>query len=202
MSIKNPRPQKVNPLFTFFPLSSKTLGRKDMSKKYRLITRSDLDGIVCASLLKEARHDRGDPVRSTPRTCRDGVIKASPNDILTNLPYHPEAHLVSLRPPRERKRAREGCAQEHSHQRPHRAQRRFRHLPPLRRRGKIPQHHARADGCNQPHRLRQAHDERYSQPRRLGDARLPHGQPHGAGPLPRLPHFQLPADDVAGRHPA
>lgn len=64
-----------------------------MSKKYRMITRSDMDGIVCAALLKEL--DMIDEIKFVhPKDMQDGLIEVTSNDILTNLPYHPNAHMV------------------------------------------------------------------------------------------------------------
>lgn len=56
------------------------------SKKYRLITRSDMDGLVCAVLLK----DLGivDEVTfAHPKDMQDDQVEVSANDISTNLPY-------------------------------------------------------------------------------------------------------------------
>src|SRR3954465_15175253 len=64
-----------------------------MSAKYRLITRSDLDGIVCASLLKELGMIE-DVQFAHPKDMQDGLIEVTSNDIITNLPYHPKAHMV------------------------------------------------------------------------------------------------------------
>ena len=65
-----------------------------MSQKYRLITRSDLDGIVCASLLREAGVV-GDEIKfAHPKDMQDGTLEVTPQDIITNLPYHPKAHMV------------------------------------------------------------------------------------------------------------
>src|SRR3954469_1407141 len=64
-----------------------------MPQKYRLITRSDLDGIVCAALLREA--GMIDEITfAHPKDMQDGTITVTPNDIITNLPYHPDAHIV------------------------------------------------------------------------------------------------------------
>lgn len=55
---------------------------------YRLITRSDMDGLVCAVLLKElGLVNQIDFVH--PKDMQDGLIEAGPNDISTNLPYVP-----------------------------------------------------------------------------------------------------------------
>lgn len=55
-------------------------------KKYRLITRSDMDGLVCGVLLKEL--DLIDDVTfAHPKDMQDGLIDVGPDDITTNLPY-------------------------------------------------------------------------------------------------------------------
>lgn len=64
-----------------------------MSEKYRLITRSDMDGIVCAALLREI--GMIDEVKyAHPKDMQDGTIEVTGRDIITNLPYHPKAHIV------------------------------------------------------------------------------------------------------------
>lgn len=64
-----------------------------MSQKHRLITRSDLDGIVCAALLREA--GLVDEVKfAHPKDMQDGTIEVTSNDIITNLPHHPNAHII------------------------------------------------------------------------------------------------------------
>lgn len=61
-------------------------------KKYRLITRSDMDGIVCAALLKEL--DMVDEIIFVhPKDMQDGKVEVTGNDIITNLPYVPGVHL-------------------------------------------------------------------------------------------------------------
>ncbi len=63
-----------------------------MSKKYRLVTRSDMDGLVCAVLLKEL--DMIDEITFVhPKDMQDGKIEIGPNDITTNLPYVEGVHL-------------------------------------------------------------------------------------------------------------
>ena len=55
-------------------------------KKYRLITRSDMDGLVCAVLLK--KYGIIDDVKFVhPKDMQDGLIEVNENDISTNLPY-------------------------------------------------------------------------------------------------------------------
>ena len=64
-----------------------------MSKKYRLVTRSDMDGLVCAVILKQL--DLIDDIKFVhPKDMQDGSIEITENDITTNLPYVPQAHLV------------------------------------------------------------------------------------------------------------
>lgn len=61
--------------------------------KYRLVTRSDFDGLVCAVLLKHV--DMIDDIKFVhPKDMQDGKIEITNRDITTNLPYVPGAHLV------------------------------------------------------------------------------------------------------------
>jgi nanoRNase/pAp phosphatase (c-di-AMP/oligoRNAs hydrolase) len=62
-------------------------------RKYRLVTRSDFDGLVCAVLLK-ARGMIDDIMFVHPKDVQDGVIEITADDILTNLPYAPAAYMV------------------------------------------------------------------------------------------------------------
>src|SRR5690606_27047021 len=58
----------------------------DTDKKFRLITRSDMDGLVCAILLKEI--GMIDQITfAHPKDMQDGIIEVGPLDITTNLPY-------------------------------------------------------------------------------------------------------------------
>ena len=61
-------------------------------KKYRLLTRSDFDGLVCAILLKELGI-LGEIKFVHPKDMQDGIIEVTENDILTNLPYVSGCHL-------------------------------------------------------------------------------------------------------------
>jgi len=64
-----------------------------MALKYRLVTRSDFDGLVCAVLLKE--RDLIDKILFVhPKDMQDGRVIINDRDITTNLPYVPSAHLV------------------------------------------------------------------------------------------------------------
>ena len=61
--------------------------------KFRLVTRSDFDGLVCAVLLKEL--DLLDDIRFVhPKDMQDGKIDITARDITTNLPYVAAAHLA------------------------------------------------------------------------------------------------------------
>jgi len=61
--------------------------------KFRLVTRSDFDGLVCAVLLKEL--DLVDDILFVhPKDMQDGKVEISTRDITTNLPYVEGAHLV------------------------------------------------------------------------------------------------------------
>lgn len=64
-----------------------------MSNKYRLVTRSDMDGLVCAVILKQL--DMIDEIKFVhPKDMQDGKIEITSNDIITNLPYCKEAYMV------------------------------------------------------------------------------------------------------------
>ena len=62
------------------------------SFQYRLITRSDFDGLVCAALLRELQM-LADILFVHPRDMQDGLIEVTPRDIISNLPYVPDCHL-------------------------------------------------------------------------------------------------------------
>src|SRR3954466_16282566 len=61
------------------------------NRKYRLITRSDFDGLVCAVLLKKL--DLIDEIKFVhPKDMQDGKIPVTHRDITTNLPYVEGVH--------------------------------------------------------------------------------------------------------------
>lgn len=63
------------------------------NKKYRLVTRSDFDGLVCAALLKDL--DLIDDIKFVhPKDMQDGKIEITDQDITTNLPYVPGVYLA------------------------------------------------------------------------------------------------------------
>ena len=59
-------------------------------QKYRLVTRSDFDGLVCAVLLSELELI-DDILFVHPKDMQDGKIEITERDITTNLPYVPGA---------------------------------------------------------------------------------------------------------------
>ena len=62
-------------------------------EKFRLVTRSDFDGLVCAVLLNEL--NLIDDIKFVhPKDMQDGKIEISDRDITTNLPYVAAAHLA------------------------------------------------------------------------------------------------------------
>ena len=64
-----------------------------MTEKYRLVTRSDFDGLVCAVLLK----DLGilDDIKFVhPKDMQDKKVEVSARDITTNVPYIEGVHLA------------------------------------------------------------------------------------------------------------
>src|SRR5688572_24432233 len=64
-----------------------------MSEKFRLVTRSDFDGLVCAALLKQL--GLIDEITFVhPKDMQDGKIAVSARDITTNLPYVSGVHLA------------------------------------------------------------------------------------------------------------
>lgn len=61
--------------------------------KFRLVTRSDFDGLVCAVLLKDL--DMIDDILFVhPKDMQDGKIEITSNDITTNLPYVAGCHIA------------------------------------------------------------------------------------------------------------
>src|SRR5204863_5600523 len=64
-----------------------------MPDRYRLVTRSDFDGLVCAALLKEL--DRLEDILFVhPKDMQDGKVEIGPRVITTNLPYVPGVGLA------------------------------------------------------------------------------------------------------------
>ena len=64
-----------------------------MTDRYRLVTRSDFDGVASAVLLR-SRDLIDDILFVHPKDVQDGKVAITERDITTNLPYSPKAHLV------------------------------------------------------------------------------------------------------------
>jgi len=65
----------------------------ETNRKYRLVTRSDFDGLVCAVLLKHL--DMIEDIKFVhPKDMQDGKIEINGDDISTNLPYVPGVALA------------------------------------------------------------------------------------------------------------
>ena len=64
-----------------------------MHSKYRLVTRSDFDGLVCGMLLREL--GMIDDIKFVhPKDMQDGTVSITDRDIITNLPFVPGCHLA------------------------------------------------------------------------------------------------------------
>jgi nanoRNase/pAp phosphatase (c-di-AMP/oligoRNAs hydrolase) len=74
-----------------------------LDRSYRLVTRSDFDGLVCAALLKELNL-LDDVLFVHPKDVQDGKIELTADDITTNLPYRPEVALAFDHHSSERRR--------------------------------------------------------------------------------------------------
>lgn len=62
-------------------------------ERFRLITRSDFDGLVCAVLLKD--RNLVDEIKFVhPKDMQDGLIEVTDRDITANLPYVQGVHLA------------------------------------------------------------------------------------------------------------
>jgi len=63
-------------------------------KKFRLVTRSDFDGLICAVLLKDM--NLIEEIKFVhPKDMQDEIIDVTDNDITTNLPYVKGCVIVS-----------------------------------------------------------------------------------------------------------
>src|SRR6202021_3764323 len=68
-------------------------GTMAATTRFRLVTRSDFDGLVCGVLLKEL--NLIDEIMFVhPKDMQDGKIPISARDITTNLPYVAGCHLA------------------------------------------------------------------------------------------------------------
>lgn len=65
----------------------------EATQKFRLVTRSDFDGLVCAVLLKHL--DMVDDIKFVhPKDMQDGKVDITSSDISTNLPFVEGVHLA------------------------------------------------------------------------------------------------------------
>jgi nanoRNase/pAp phosphatase (c-di-AMP/oligoRNAs hydrolase) len=64
-----------------------------VAERYRLVTRSDFDGLVCAALLRELGM-LDDILFVHPKDMQDGKVELTARDITTNLPYVEGVHLA------------------------------------------------------------------------------------------------------------
>jgi len=73
-------------------MADKNLALKEGdSGKFRLVTRSDFDGLVCAVLLREL--DVIDDIKFVhPKDVQDGLVLLSDEDITANLPFDPRCN--------------------------------------------------------------------------------------------------------------
>ena len=63
------------------------------NQRYRLVTRSDFDGLVCGMLLREL--NLIDDIKFVhPKDMQDGLVPITDRDIVTNLPYVAGCHLA------------------------------------------------------------------------------------------------------------
>jgi len=62
-------------------------------QRFRLVTRSDFDGLVCAVLLK-SYFTIDEILFVHPKDVQDGKVPIGPRDITTNVPYVPQCHLA------------------------------------------------------------------------------------------------------------
>ena len=79
-----------------------------LDRTYRLVTRSDFDGLVCAALLKELGI-LNEILFVHPKDVQDGKIELTHDDITTNLPYRSEVALAFDHHSSERQRVTEGA---------------------------------------------------------------------------------------------
>ncbi len=75
---------------------------------YRLVTRSDFDGLVCAALLNELNLVE-EILFVHPKDVQDGKVELTARDITTNIPYRPEVALSFDHHASERRRVLPGA---------------------------------------------------------------------------------------------
>jgi nanoRNase/pAp phosphatase (c-di-AMP/oligoRNAs hydrolase) len=78
---------------TALPTAGSPGASLSLARTYRLVTRSDFDGLVCAALLKELGVV-DDILFVHPKDVQDGKVQLTADDITTNLPYRREVALA------------------------------------------------------------------------------------------------------------
>ena len=164
-------------------------------KKYRLLTRSDMDGLVCAVLLKEMGI-LGEIVFHHPKDVQDGKVAVTEQRHSHELAVRAWLRPL-LRPSRQRRRAQQRPTYTELRSQTRRKVGSARGVRLLRRQGALPACQRRHDGRRGQGRQRRLQSPRRAEPQGLGTAELPDGCAHRPGPFPRVPGFQLPVDDDA-----
>jgi len=59
----------------------------------RIVSRPDFDGIICAVLLEDAEQITKETLWVEPNDMQKGLIEIESDDIVTNLPYHPNCGM-------------------------------------------------------------------------------------------------------------
>ena len=165
------------------------------AERYRLVTRSDFDGLVCAALLKHLGI-LDDILFVHPKDVQDGKVEIGPNDVTTNLPYNPNAAISFDHHHSETVRVGEDKPNHVI-------------VPDADSAARVVyDYYGGAEAFPGIEELMEAVDKgdaaQFSlrgdpRTRRLGAAELPDGPAHRPRPLPRVPDLQLPADDAADR---
>src|SRR3954447_9054451 len=75
------------------PIDERTHMGQQVLERYRLVTRSDFDGLVCAALLKQIG-TLDDMLFVHPKDMQGGKVELTARDITTNLPYVGGVHLA------------------------------------------------------------------------------------------------------------
>jgi hypothetical protein len=165
------------------------------TQKFRLVTRSDFDGLVCAVLLKHL--DLIDDILFVhPKDMQDGKIAIS--DATSPPTCRMCRRPPGVRPPPVGNHPQQRAARE-PRDRSEGAVGRAGRVRLLRRHARLPGRLARHDGRRRQGRRRALFARRSAGSARLEPAELPDGRAHRPGPLPRLPHLELPADDGPDR---
>jgi len=149
--------------------------------KYRLVTRSDFDGLVCGALLKHL--DLIDEILFVhPEDMQDSKIDITGSDITTNLPSVPGVHLAFDHHLSETLRNKEKA--DNTTLSPPMPLGGAGGLGTLRRTGTLSGTLDRNDGSGRQGRLGQLQPRGNPRSDRLGTVELPDGRPHRAGSLP------------------